>query len=195
MLTYTRNEPTHRHYIGRGMTGKAVRFDKRKPKSKGKIVRKFYERDGITDTLAGWAKRTGVASELLRSRVVNLGWSLEAALTTPKIEPGVYRGGQSRFNGFVQQATSNFSGTPIPTRTYTHDGITDTIKGWSKRTGLSTASLYARLNKGWPLDKMLTTPLMSRAERQLLSRQSIARSSLLATPATPETSSDCPPTA
>ena len=40
----------------------------------------------------------------------------------------------------------------------TYNGVTDTIKGWTKRLGLKKNTLYARINDyGWPIEKALTT--------------------------------------
>ena len=39
----------------------------------------------------------------------------------------------------------------------THDGTTDTILGWSKKTGIKVSTLHMRLNKyKWPIEKALT---------------------------------------
>jgi hypothetical protein len=39
----------------------------------------------------------------------------------------------------------------------THKGVTDTLNGWCKRTGLNRSTLDARLSRGWPLDRALET--------------------------------------
>lgn len=40
--------------------------------------------------------------------------------------------------------------------TFTHDGVTDTIKGWAERLGLEYNALYARLYVlKWPVEKAL----------------------------------------
>jgi hypothetical protein len=44
----------------------------------------------------------------------------------------------------------------------THNGITDSISGWSRRTGIGNTTLSLRLKVGWPLAECLerkpTTP-------------------------------------
>lgn len=41
--------------------------------------------------------------------------------------------------------------------TLEHDGVTDTISGWSKRTGIKASTITMRATKyGWPIDKALT---------------------------------------
>lgn len=39
--------------------------------------------NGQTDSLQNWARKTGISHITLRSRVLELGWSHEKALTTP----------------------------------------------------------------------------------------------------------------
>jgi len=41
----------------------------------------------------------------------------------------------------------------------THAGKTMSVREWATETGLSVASLYSRLNQGWPVEKVLTTPI------------------------------------
>lgn len=44
-----------------------------------------------------------------------------------------------------------------PAAKYTFDGITDTVFGWSKRTGIKQTTIAMRLSKyGWPVEKALT---------------------------------------
>lgn len=41
--------------------------------------------------------------------------------------------------------------------TLSHDGIVDTISGWSKRTGIKASTITMRVNKyGWPVSRALT---------------------------------------
>ncbi len=39
--------------------------------------------DGVTDTLAGWSRRTGIPSSTINKRVLALNWSHKKAVTTP----------------------------------------------------------------------------------------------------------------
>lgn len=41
----------------------------------------------------------------------------------------------------------------------THAGKTMSVREWAVETGLTVASLYSRLNQGWPVEKVLTTPI------------------------------------
>jgi hypothetical protein len=41
-------------------------------------------------------------------------------------------------------------------RAITHDGVTDTVEGWSKRLGIPHQTLKGRLWRGWPVERALT---------------------------------------
>lgn len=43
-------------------------------------------------------------------------------------------------------------------RRLTYNGITDTIRGWSDRTGISIVTLRARCNDGWSITDIFETP-------------------------------------
>jgi hypothetical protein len=43
-------------------------------------------------------------------------------------------------------------------RFITHDGRTKCAKAWAEECGLSKSAFYHRLNIGWPMDRILTTP-------------------------------------
>lgn len=42
---------------------------------------------------------------------------------------------------------------------FTHNGITDTLKGWEKRTGIYSSSIHSRLQRGWTFEQAVTLPL------------------------------------
>ena len=50
----------------------------------------------------------------------------------------------------------------------TFDGRTQCLSAWAEETGLDRTTLRYRLKKGWPIERALTTPLMSRVERWAL---------------------------
>jgi hypothetical protein len=50
---------------------------------------------------------------------------------------------------------------PAKLDTYTHAGITDTLKGWAKHTGINYTTLRNRLHTGWTFERAITTPAMS----------------------------------
>lgn len=44
---------------------------------------KEYTHDGVTDTIYGWAKRTGISRVTLKKRLIDYEWDIERALTEP----------------------------------------------------------------------------------------------------------------
>jgi hypothetical protein len=45
------------------------------------------------------------------------------------------------------------------TRLLTHDGITLCLLDWATRRGLTFSTLHHRLDRGWPIDRALNTPM------------------------------------
>lgn len=45
-----------------------------------------------------------------------------------------------------------------PPLSLTMGGITDSLRGWARRQGLSKTTISGRLERGWPVEKALTTP-------------------------------------
>jgi hypothetical protein len=45
-----------------------------------------------------------------------------------------------------------------PSRTLTYNGETLPLPTWAERIGISLAALYHRLNRGWTIERALTTP-------------------------------------
>ena len=56
-------------------------------------------------------------------------------------------------------------------------GEVDTIASWSRRMGINDATLRNRINRGWPLKRALTEPVMRAGQRKRYHRnaQIIAR--------------------
>ena len=84
----------------------------------------YVEHNGITDTIAGWARRRGVSVELAYRRR-GRGWTPRQSV---ELDPP-----PSRKWG----------------KTFEHDGVTDTLLGWSKRTGIPEVTIRHRLDVGW----------------------------------------------
>ena len=96
---------------------------------------KKYTYNGESLTLKQWSEKTGVPYATLFNRLKKLKWSLEKTLTTPLIDS-------------AENATK-----------YTYKGESLTLKGWSRKTGISYITLFNRLKKfKWSLEKTLTTP-------------------------------------
>lgn len=89
--------------------------------------KRLLKHDGVTDSVMGWAKRTGISRRSIQRRLDVLGWPLKKTLTS----------------------------NPRIAKTYTHDGKTLTLLEWSVELGVCAATLRSRVNKGWPIEKML----------------------------------------
>lgn len=42
---------------------------------------------------------------------------------------------------------------------FTHAGITDTLHGWSARTGIKYTTLFNRVQSGWPAERIFSRPV------------------------------------
>jgi hypothetical protein len=97
----------------------------------------WLEQGGIRDSVTGWAARLGCDVRVLYVRINN-GWPTNDVLAPPFCRERPKRG----------------------SKRYTHDGITDTIPGWSKRTGIPRTTLGMRLRDGWDPAKAFTEKVM-----------------------------------
>lgn len=88
-------------------------------------------------TLVDLARAHGMRPAALVGRL-GLGWSVAEAVETPV--------------------------RPRGETAVTYRGVTDTIRGWSERTGIAYQTLYQRLRSGWPADRMFEKPRRKRAK-------------------------------
>lgn len=75
---------------------------------------------------------------------------------------GHYEPSNCRWVSFKEQTLNRTDNVYL-----THGGVTRTIKEWSQITGIKSVTLYARANKGWPPDKILSTKSYARGGRDL----------------------------
>ena len=95
----------------------------------------FY--NGITDSIAGWSRRTGLSRTTISDRL-RLGFSVKETLTAP-----ARRG-----------------------RILTLMGVSDTAAGWAERLGIARSTLACRLAQdGWTMGRALTEAPLSRGDR------------------------------
>lgn len=87
--------------------------------------------DGITQTMAQWARQLGVKPGLILNRLDNLGWDIEKALTTPPKDSNVY---------------------------ITYNNTTKNITEWGNELGIKPNVLAQRIRK-WGVEKAFNTPL------------------------------------
>jgi len=61
--------------------------------------------------------------------------------------------------GVPEDPTSHPRGPRTGRLELTYDGKTLSMREWFRETGLPVTSLYSRLKQGWPVEKVLTTPI------------------------------------
>lgn len=64
---------------------------------------------------------------------------------------------QDRDN-LLTELTQPLSGNGKPVRCLTLNGETHSIKQWAEITGIKRATIYERLENGWPIEKVLSKP-------------------------------------
>lgn len=52
------------------------------------------------------------------------------------------------------------SGLKLRTRKFEHDGIVDTLDGWSERVSIKARTIQSRLQRGWSFEAAITKPLI-----------------------------------
>lgn len=95
-----------------------------------------YEFNGEIHSISEWARIIGVKRELLRDRIIRLGWPIEKALTTPVLPMGMGK------NNVMLE----------------YNGETHPIGTWEKLLGFSPETLRGRLKRGWPVEEAIATP-------------------------------------
>jgi hypothetical protein len=94
---------------------------------------------GETRLLVEWAELLNVSQTILRKRHAR-------GFTDEQV-----------FYGLTPETSSCFHLSELRTKKLTFNGITDTLAGWSKRTGISSTALYQRTRRhGWSVEKTLT---------------------------------------
>lgn len=98
---------------------------------------KYYEYNGERLSAKEWSRRLGGKDHLVRDRVTR-GWPLSEALTIPV---------RIRADG---STITGHAGIP-----FTHEGITDSLSGWSKRSGIPQSTLHGRIKSGLSISEAL----------------------------------------
>jgi hypothetical protein len=111
-----------------------------KPKRQRKRRQSIYVVNGRSMSISGWAKEIGVNPVTIYDRL-NRGWSVEDALTTP-----------------ANATPANKQPRKRQARQYEYKGRSLTLDQWSAETGIKRATLVARLNKGWTIERAIKTP-------------------------------------
>lgn len=107
--------------------------NRRQRRDRGKSG-KLYEVSGESNTIIGWAEKTGISAMVIATRL-RRGWGIEDAVTAPT---------WSKHHG-AMEATLN--------------GKTQTIRRWAIELGFRDIGIiYERLGRGWSVEDALLTP-------------------------------------
>lgn len=98
-------------------------------------IGKKFQIGNRSQTIAQWCRELGVSSDAVYQRINKLGWPAAKAI-------------------MAGRATRN--------RMIEHDGVIATVSEWSKQTGLSQATIRARLRQGWGVGRALSEPVKMR---------------------------------
>lgn len=90
-----------------------------------------------TRNLSEWGEITGLGKDVIYHRLA-LGWSVEDSLTLSKFS--------TRSERIIIK----------------YNGMSFGFKGWSEITGIPKSAIYDRYNRGWDVERMLTTPYTSK---------------------------------
>lgn len=100
--------------------------------------------EGVTQSIADWALDYGITADTIVRRLAG-GMSVEKAITKPiPAKPG---------DKLPEEQPKR-----MPVK-LTHAGRSMTVHEWSDEIGISTATIYHRLNRGWTVEQTLTRPL------------------------------------
>lgn len=114
---------------------KNCRFTNAKVQANNKTNTIFLEYQGKSQSLQEWADELRISEATIRWRLDN-GYSTEKALTTN-----------------VRKISNNGK------KYLTYKGDTKTISEWAKYLEINPKILYARLKRGWTIEKALETPV------------------------------------
>jgi hypothetical protein len=130
-----------------------VRWATRQVNTRNRRSNRMLTHDGRTQTMAAWSAETGIPSSMLFARLNKLGWSLEKALTEPRLSDPHERMKRAHDVRWVSHVY-----TPKPMKRvlkrYLFRGEMATIREMSTATGIPTALLRKRIcERGWEVEK------------------------------------------
>lgn len=128
------------------------RFITAKENQRNKYSNRMVTFRGETKTLVEWCEILNVSYSMICTRISN-GMTPEKAL----LEPICKRQQRKRFKGIDGRLTG---------RILEHDGLRMTIPEWAEHKGIEVGTLYARLHKGWSVEKALEEKVAFRRKRK-----------------------------
>lgn len=114
------------------------RWTNMKTQSNNRRNNRRYTYKNKSLTVREWSEATGLPYKLLQNRLCRNHWSIERALTTPKISEG------HKLNNKIIE----FNGEKL------------CIAEWSRRFNIKYSTLNQRLKHGWSIKDALTKPLV-----------------------------------
>ena len=119
---------------------------------------KYYGAKGIKIS-ERWLKFENFKYDMLESYLIHIDKFGEKDTTIDRINnKGNYRRGNTRWATWKEQQR-NRTGN----RLLTLQGKTQTLAGWSEKTGIQSATIWARIfNYHWSVEKALTTPVLTK---------------------------------
>lgn len=109
------------------------RWATNKQQHRNKRSNRLLTHNGETKCVAEWAETVGISQRALANRIDVHGWSVEKALTT--------------------------IGDTRKTMAITHAGVTKYLSEWARDLGVPLCTLFRRLDRGWSVEKAITTPV------------------------------------
>lgn len=128
-----------------------ARWGTRKEQNDGRRTTRWLTFNGMTLTLTEWADRTSQSKEGLWNRL-NLGWTIEDALTLPL-------GAETSARTQKRRSQSN-------AKMLTHKGRTQNVTAWAEELGVSAGVLYDRIRYGWSDEKIFSKPIRKKGDRE-----------------------------
>ncbi len=105
----------------------------------------WLEHGGRRLTCSQWARELGISRQAIDIRIAN-GWSAERICTTPA----------------PARLVASLRGRVPGSKLYVHNGVRDTVAGWSRRTGVPHKVLGYRIRRGFTFEEAITPGKLSR---------------------------------
>lgn len=101
---------------------------------------------GKSQTLTQWSREYGIPTTTLKNRIYRAGMSIEAAL-----QAEVHAG--RKYDGSPRKKTPRKDCVMLEAF-----GKRQNLAGWSRETGMKTATIKSRIKEGMPVEEALTAP-------------------------------------